>query len=124
MELKQTSVKLPQAVVDIIKQHQKENGLASFGASITSLVSIATGTDFTHPTWGGLRARLDGPHISVANGRAMVCKLVVNQSIPADNWEELEDRAIEAVEVQGGFINLSGVYGCPAELGRQGVWHE
>jgi hypothetical protein len=34
----------------------------------------------------------------------------------ASNWEDLEDRAAEAVKVAGGWINASGHYPCPSKL--------
>ena len=41
--------------------------------------------------------------------------------VPAKNWEELEPEAIEAVEEQGGAVNLSGFYICPASLVEKAV---
>jgi len=44
--------------------------------------------------------------------------------MPARNWEELEKEAIQAIEEQGGAINLSGFYICPAELAEKAVFEE
>ncbi len=66
-------------------------------------------------------------YISVWNCRAMVSRRVDHGDgtwsyVQADNWEDLEDDAIEAVEAFGGAINSSGLYACPAELAERGVW--
>jgi hypothetical protein len=59
--------------------------------------------------------------ISVWNCRASVCRLVRLDAGYwtyefCQNWEELEDRAIREVEAQGGAVNISGLYPCPADL--------
>jgi len=41
---------------------------------------------------------------------------------PAANWEELEDAAREAVEGQGGALNLSGLYYCPLGIIQRARW--
>ncbi len=67
--------------------------------------------------------------ISVWNCRAVVSKRVIHEGgtwsyLEADNWEELEDEAIEAVEDFGGAINVSGLYPCPLDLAEKGRWIE
>jgi len=69
----------------------------------------------------------EGYVISVSNCRAQVCACIPNERgwtlVPAENWEELEEEAIEAVEAQGGAINISGFYHCPAELADKAVFN-
>jgi len=61
--------------------------------------------------------------IHVANGRAMVARFDARLKLhPAQNWEELESDAVEAVVAQGGGINISGLYQCPAALAERAVW--
>jgi len=72
---------------------------------------------------------MTGYTISVWNCRAAVSRIVNHGNgtwsyVEADNWEELEDDAIEAVEDFGGAINVSGQYPCPSELAERGVWSE
>jgi len=47
-----------------------------------------------------------------------------NRLVSADNWEELEEEATEALEALGGAINWSGQYPCPLELAKRGKWDE
>lgn len=57
--------------------------------------------------------------ISVANGRAAVSKIVGGAIERASNWQDLEEDARAAIEAQGGFITLSGIYECPRRLAEQ-----
>lgn len=65
--------------------------------------------------------------VSVWDGRAAVCRLV--QLGPdlvtyqaAENWEALEDEAIQAVYAAGGSINWSGLYPCPQDLAARATF--
>lgn len=86
--------------------------------------------DWTPPGRGGYRPGAGRPRdyiIDVVNCRAIVSKYVnagvgLLQYTAAANWEELEEQAIMAVIEQGGAINLSGWYRCPAELVAAAVW--
>jgi hypothetical protein len=65
--------------------------------------------------------------IDVWNCRAAVSKRIdlANGSWgyqPARNWEDLEADAIEAVEAQGGTINVSGLYLCPLGLVERAIF--
>ncbi|MBC7233112.1 MAG: hypothetical protein H5T68_07740 [Chloroflexi bacterium] len=65
--------------------------------------------------------------IDVWNCRAVVSKrkdLGPNEWTyePATNWEDLEPDAIEAVEAQGGAINISGLYHCPLGLLERAIF--
>jgi hypothetical protein len=66
--------------------------------------------------------------VNVWNVRAAVSRVVAVRggisSEPATNWETLEDDAIEAIEAQGGAVNLSGWYHCPPELAARAEWAE
>jgi len=42
----------------------------------------------------------------------------------AENWEDLEAAAIEAIEAAGGAVNMSGLYPCPPELAERACWKE
>jgi len=60
--------------------------------------------------------------ISVWNCRATVSRRVDLDGgawtyESASNWEELENEAIDAVENQGGAVNISSIYPCPIALG-------
>jgi hypothetical protein len=61
--------------------------------------------------------------ISVRDGRALVCRYTgTPEEISmeaAENWQELQEEAQEAVEAQGGAMNSSGHYGCPEELAEK-----
>jgi len=86
--------------------------------------------DWQPPTWGGKRpgaGRKPDYVIDVANGRAIVSQKVdggfgLLEYSAAVNWQELEERAAAAVEADGGAINISGQYPCPAELAEAAVW--
>jgi hypothetical protein len=58
--------------------------------------------------------------ISVRDMRALVCRYTgTPEQISmeaAANWQELTEAAAEAVEAQGGAMNISGHYVCPEEL--------
>lgn len=59
--------------------------------------------------------------IFVENGRAMVVLLVeaFNNTLAlkkAENWEELEERAVREVKGQGGSTYQMGEYACSPEL--------
>ena len=59
--------------------------------------------------------------ISVRDCRATVSKRVDYADgtwayEPARNWQDLEQDAIEAVETQGGAVNMSALYECPLWL--------
>ncbi len=62
--------------------------------------------------------------INVWNCRAAVSRYQGNRLVSADNWEELEEEATEALEALGGAINWSGQYPCPLELAKRGKWDE
>lgn len=40
----------------------------------------------------------------------------------ASNWQELEQEAIDAIDEQGGSVNISGQYRCPVELAEKAVF--
>jgi len=63
-----------------------------------------------------------GYAIDVWNCRARLSRWQGDTLLEAENWRELEDEAIEAIEAFGGAVNLSGLYPCPAELAEKGVW--
>lgn len=69
---------------------------------------------------------IQGWVINVWNCRAQVGLWLPREGkfIPAQNWEELEAEAIEAVEGLGGARNLSGIYICPASLAEKAVVDE
>jgi len=88
-----------------------------------------------HPDWqppphGGKRpgaGRKPDYVLDVVNSRAIVSRKVDGQFglleySAAVNWHELEGRAVAAVAEQGGAINISGQYHCPAELAETAVW--
>ena len=65
--------------------------------------------------------------ISVWNCRAIVSRRVdlgVGRWSyeSAENWEELEDRAIDEVEDFGGAVNMSALYPCSFELAERAEW--
>lgn len=65
--------------------------------------------------------------ISVYGCRAAVCQRVdlgPNSWTyePAQNWQELEDEAIAAVEELGWAVTQSGMYACPLELAERAVF--
>lgn len=64
--------------------------------------------------------------ILVADGAAMVAKRHPDglgwQYVPADNWRALSTLALAEVRLQGGAMNLSGLYRCPPELAELGRW--
>jgi hypothetical protein len=86
--------------------------------------------DYEPPRWGGKRPGAGRPFehvIDVANGRCVVSQRVDGQFglleySAAVNWHELEEAAATAVAQQGGAINISGQYPCPAELVETAVW--
>lgn len=88
--------------------------------------------DYEPPEWGGKRPGAGRPYdyvIDVANCRAIVSRRVDGQwglleYSAAVNWQELEKMAVTAVTEQGGAINVSGQYPCPAELVAVAVWDE
>lgn len=67
--------------------------------------------------------------ISVRDCRAVVSRRV---DLPrgrwtyeaADNWEDLESDAIDAVEAQGGAVNMSSIYRCPLALFERAEFSE
>lgn len=64
--------------------------------------------------------------ILVADGAAMVARRHPDglgwQYVPADNWPALSTLALAEVRLQGGAMNLSGLYRCPRELAELGRW--
>jgi hypothetical protein len=86
--------------------------------------------DYQPPQWGGKRPGAGRPFeyvIDVVNGRCIVSRRVDGQwgllsYSAAINWHELEEAAATAVAQQGGAINISGQYPCPAELVETAVW--
>lgn len=42
--------------------------------------------------------------------------------VEAANWDELEDAAAVEVSAVGGYITMSGIYPCSAELAAQAQW--
>lgn len=86
--------------------------------------------DYRLPEWGGSRPGAGRPFdyiIDVVNCRAIVSQRVTGQwglleYSAAVNWEELEEEAATAVAAQGGAINISGQYPCPAELVARAIW--
>lgn len=44
------------------------------------------------------------------------------QLVEATNWEELEGAATDEVSAVGGYITMSGIYPCSAELAAQAQW--
>ncbi|MBE2200444.1 MAG: hypothetical protein IAE79_17650 [Anaerolinea sp.] len=86
--------------------------------------------DWTPPQWGGRRHGTGAPlrhAIDVVNGRCIVSQWVPGQVgamrySAAVNWEELDEAAAAAVIAQGGSINGSGQYPCPADLVALAVW--
>lgn len=65
--------------------------------------------------------------VDVWNCRAAVARYVAVvgggiSSQLADNWEDLEPTAVDAIEDFGGAVNVSGHYPCPADLAALAVW--
>jgi hypothetical protein len=64
--------------------------------------------------------------ISVRDMRALVCRYTAVPDKPnaigmeaAENWQELTEAAAEAVDAQGGAMNISGHYVCPEDLAER-----
>ena len=70
--------------------------------------------------------RPDSVVIHVCGGRAVVARCVPAPMLSgvilarAENWEELEDEAIIACEID--FTTMDGVCFCPAELAERAEW--
>ena len=66
--------------------------------------------------------------INVWNCRAVVARYESAEGgvtwASAKNAEDLEDEAVEAVEAQGGAVNMSGHYACPLELAAKASFDE
>ncbi len=67
--------------------------------------------------------------IRVWNCRAAVCRWAPSGANSqrcemASNWEQLEKQALQALECQGGAMNLSGLYFCPPQLAEQAEFGE
>lgn len=60
--------------------------------------------------------------ILVSNMRCIVGVLANDRFLTAENWEELEPEAERSVRQQGGALNLSGIYLCPAKLAKKAVF--
>ncbi len=64
--------------------------------------------------------------ISTDGGRAIVGRLDTTGHIlsfvPALNWEELEEDAIDAVMLAGGGPARDELWACPGDLAARAVW--
>lgn len=123
--MKRITVNLPPALAEALAHYQREQGLPSLSAALVDLARQALDIDVPLPRWGdGLRFRLATLYIHVANGRAQVARTEGGRTVPATNWETLEDEAIDEIARQGGSPTRSGIYKCPAKLAGKATFEE